>query len=90
MSVADGVLVQFKEISQLAETEVALHILLVVDDARAECLLVRLPLEDLLLYRSRLQDQHTTFPAGFVSHFQTVNAFSYSGGHRGKPWVWAL
>ncbi len=53
--VAVSGLVQCEELAQLPEAEVPLHILLVVDDARTQRLLVCLALQNLLLYRPRLK-----------------------------------
>ena len=55
MCVASRALVQFEQIAQISEREVPLDILLVVDDARTQRLLVRLPLKNLLLDRASLK-----------------------------------
>lgn len=48
MGVAEGVL-QLEQFPELGNAEMTLHVFLVVHDAAAQCLLVRLSLENLLL-----------------------------------------
>ena len=55
MRVTKRVINEGKEISKVTEWEVSLYILLFIDHTRAESLLVRLTLENLLFYRSSLK-----------------------------------
>lgn len=54
MGVADGRVVQFEKVPELAQAEMSLYVLFLVYHTAAECFLVGLPLEDLLLYGSCL------------------------------------
>lgn len=55
VSIAEGVLLQFKEMSEIGEGEMSFHILFPIHHARAQGLLMSLPLEDLLLDRTDLK-----------------------------------
>ena len=66
MSIAERVLVEREEVTEVAQGEVSLHVLLLVNHAAAERFLVSLALEDLLFYRSGLKDR----PRGISIHAQ--------------------
>lgn len=55
MCVTEASLIQGKQLLQLAQREVALHILLLIHHTAAQCLLVALTLKDLLLNGSCLR-----------------------------------
>lgn len=54
MSVAKASLIESKQLLQLAQREVPLHVLLLIHHTAAQCLLVALALKDLLLNGSGL------------------------------------
>lgn len=55
MCVTAAGFIQGKQLFQLTKREMSLHILLLINHTAAQCLLVALPLKDLLLYGSSLE-----------------------------------
>lgn len=55
MCVTEAAFVQGKQLFELTKREVSLHILLLINHTAAQCLLMALPLKDLLLYGSSLE-----------------------------------
>lgn len=70
MCVTEASLIQGKQLLQLAQREVSLHILLFIHHTTAQCLLVALPLKDLLLDGSCLEEIWGGREAG-LSHLHT-------------------
>lgn len=61
MCVTGGLLVESEEFSEFAQRKVTLHILLLIHHTAAQGFLMSLPLQDLLLDRSRLTaHKHTS------------------------------
>ena len=58
MGVAEGVVLQSEEISEVREREVTRHVLFLVHDTRTQGFLVRLTLEDFLLDGAGLRTQN--------------------------------
>ena len=60
MGIAESLVINLEEVFQLVAAEVTLNILLFVDNTTAERLLVGLALENLLLYRTSLNNSYIT------------------------------
>ncbi|EGV94576.1 hypothetical protein I79_002938 [Cricetulus griseus] len=55
MCVAEASFIQGKQLFELAKREMSLYILLLINHTAAQCLLMALPLKDLLFYGSSLE-----------------------------------